>query len=43
MVFENFEKVGIEQDKVFNTHKDRTNEGQKGLYMAHAHGITKDH
>ncbi len=34
-------KGGIELGKVFNTHKDKTREGQEGLCMAHVHDIIK--
>ncbi len=36
MVFENYEKVGLELDNVFNAHNDKTIGGQRGkchVYM----------
>ncbi len=36
-----YDKVGLELDKAFNTHKDNTRERQGGMCMARVHGITK--
>ncbi len=32
--------MGLEIDKVFNAHKDKTREGQRGTCMALAHDVT---
>ncbi len=42
MVFQNYDKVGIELDKVFNAHNDKAREGEEGVKMAFAHGATKN-
>ncbi len=42
MIFWNYEKVGLELDKAFNAHRDKTRERQWGTCMAHAHDITKN-
>ncbi len=34
--------MGLELDKAFNAHRDKTREGQRGTCMAHAHDITKN-
>ncbi len=41
MIFQNYEKVGLELDKLFNAHKDKTRERQEGTYMDCVHDITK--
>ncbi len=33
----------IELDKTFNTHKNKTSEGQAGVCMACSHDVTKNH
>ncbi len=35
-------KVGLELDKAFNTHEDKTRERQGSMYMAHVHDSTKN-
>ncbi len=35
--------MGIELDMTFNAHKDKTREGQEGLYMIHAHDVTQNY
>ncbi len=33
--------MGLELDKAFNTHRNKTREGQRGTCMAHAHEVTQ--
>ncbi len=33
--------MGLELDKAFNAHRDKTREEQRGTCMSHAHDITK--
>ncbi len=37
------EKVGLELDKAFNIHYDKTREGQRGMCMACVHDVTDNH
>ncbi len=41
-ILEYYYKVGLELDKAFNTHKDKTREGQRSTCMTHAHDVTKN-
>ncbi len=43
MIFLNYDKVDVELDRAFNTHKEKTREGQGGKCMACAHEFIKNH
>ncbi len=43
MVFKNYDNVGIELDKVFIAHKDKTRERWEWACISHAHEVTKNH
>ncbi len=43
MIFKNHNMVGLELDKAFNAHNDKTRGGLRGTCMSCAHDITKNH
>ncbi len=43
MVFLNYQKMGVELDKAFNAHKDKTRKGKEGTCDASAHDVSEIH